>query len=235
MGCRAREGVRGSAREGDPSLRFPRLLIAVALLLVLAGGGWWYVKPPDLPPGGLLALLPDPGRVASRLPIIGSGGGKTTEPLVGEQGVLDSTIAALDSTPAAKAEAQIRQALASTGLPITAVDFTTTSEGKTALVVGLDASKLLKGGSFDPGLTGGVEGIIALVKAKSLDLSATEHVVVAVADGQSRPLFGIAAPASAIAAFRDGKISQQDFLKSVAIKAESRAALLDAARSLAAR
>ena len=112
---------------------------------------------------------------------------------------------------------------------------TTTATGASALVVGLDASKLLSGGAFDPGIAGGIDSVVQLVKLKTLDLSGTERVVVAVSDAEGRPLFGIAAPSAAIAQFRDGKMSQQDFLKSVAIKAESRAALLDAARSLAGR
>jgi len=213
--------------------RVPKKLIALGVLVALAGGGWWYVNAPDLPPGGPLALLPDVGRLTSKLPIVGTSGRRTNPPLSGAEEVRKATLATLTDTLEAKTEAQIRQALTSTGLPITAVDVTTTPGGQTALVVGLDASKLIKRGAFDPGLAGGVEGVIALVKTKSLDLSAAEHVVVAVADAEGRPLFGIAAPSSTMTQFRDGKMSRQDFLKSVAIKAESRAALLDAARALA--
>ena len=103
------------------------------------------------------------------------------------------------------------------------------------LVVGLDASKLTEDVAFDAGLAGGVEGVVKLAKSKSLNLSAAEHVVIAVADGQGRPLFGIAAPSSAITQFREGKIDQREFLRATAIKAESRAALLDAVRQMAGR
>jgi hypothetical protein len=61
-------------------------------------------------------------------------------------------------------------------------------------------------------------------------VTGTDHVVVAVHDARGRVMFGAAAPTTAVTQFRAGQIQQRAFLKTVAIKAESRTAVVDQAR-----
>jgi hypothetical protein len=204
-------------------------------LLVIVGGAKWYLVAPDFPPGGPLTLLPNPAQLTARLPIIGYGDAKAKVPLPGEADAGDALRTSLSARPGSETERRIQQQLIATGLPVTIVTMTTTGAGKSALVVGLDVSKLTGGGNFDGGLASGVDGVVELVKSKALDVTVADHVVIAIGDAQGRPLFSAAAPSSSIVQFREGKLTQKDFLKSTAIQAQSRVALLEAIRNAVGR
>ena len=139
--------------------------------------------------------------------------------------------------PAARAAAltaaqdrQMAAQLRSTGLPVTLVTRTPLSSGKTAMVVGLDFSKISAGPGSDGGFAASVDSFVRLARTNQLRVTGTDHVVVAVHDARGRVMFGAAAPTTAVTQFRAGQIQQRDFLRRVAIKAESRTAVVDQAR-----
>ena len=204
------------------------LLVLLVLFFGATAAAAWYVIAPDLPPGGPLALLPDTEELRYRLPIVG--GGSALEPLPAEtqlRAAVARSAAAAD--PQRAQDRVVQQQLAATGLPVTVVSRTMTPSGKPALVVGMDAAKLMTGLQTDGGLASSVNAVVRLVKSNALNVTSVDHVIVAIHDAQGRVLFSMASPSSAITQFRDGKITQKDFLKRTAVEPQSRAGLIQEA------
>jgi len=204
------------------------LLVLLVLFFGATAAGAWYVIAPDLPPGGPLALLPNTEELWYGLPIVG--GGSALEPLPAETQLRAAVAQSAAAADPERAQARaMQQQLQATGLPVTVVSRTTTPAGKPALVVGMDAGKLLTGLQTDGGLASSVNAVVRLVKSNALNVATVDHVIVAIHDAQGRVLFSVASPSSAITQFRDGKITQKDFLRKTAVEAQSRAGLIQEA------
>lgn len=116
-------------------------------------------------------------------------------------------------------------ALQKAGVRISGADVVTTPAGEKVLALGIELATATSGG-----LAESYDAVLKLAGSKEVDVSSVHDVSVGILDSEGRLLVSVAAPASAIQQFRSGAISRKDFLRTTAIRGESRAGVIDAVR-----
>jgi hypothetical protein len=202
------------------------LAVVLAILLLLGGvasAAGYYVVAPDMP-GGLSRFVPDfQSLMVDLRPPSGT--------------LRNDPPPAPVEVPADPSEARaqaVLAAVASTGLPVTAVTIEIAPDGQEALVVGLSYEELV-GFSESFGFGEGLRAYEQLVSLKTLDLGGLGYVTTVLQDAQGRPLISISAPAGVVTSFRDGSASRSDLIAGLAFKGESRAGMLEAAQKALGR
>lgn len=194
----------------------------VILLAIAVGGGYLYLVGPDLPP--LTADLPS----LQDLPFLRPADGPATteaEPIVQQtNSLLDEAMGrfATREEPALRIAAALKQA----GVPVTFGTLEAIAGEKTVLLL----ASPYRSGLAAPGLARGFRTMVDLAERPDINLTGIDQVVLMLQDDQGRTLVGIAAPSSALLSYRAATITQAELIRTMAIKAESRAAILDAMR-----
>lgn len=199
-----------------------RWLFVLGVLAVGAGAGWWYLNSADVPP--VYVDAPD----LTRLPLVGRADAPVA-PL--QEAELAHATQALDAAAKGFASARLQartllEQLQAVGLPVTAAAIEETSDGKRALMLSAPYSSTLPGFAGS-GLTAGVRQLARLGEASGIDLAGLDEVVLFLRDDDDRTLFSVAAPTSTLLAYRAGTASQGELIRTIAIRAESRAAALE--------
>lgn len=209
-------------RRGGPG----RLVVLLVILGMLAGGataGASYVYGDDFrfPRVG----LPSWDDVQAEVPFLRPGG--AARPIdEAELKRIDEDLGPLAARAEARQEQAIQQQLTALRIPVTTVRIVVARDGSRVLTVGVDDSKIASGA----GLEGGFNALVSLVKAKQVDLAGLQHVTLIVHDRGGAGMYGIAAPTSAIAQFRDGKLDERGFVAAIGISVYNRLATVEAIR-----
>lgn len=220
--------VRGRGPVGPRTGGFlPGLagLLGSLVLLVgtLAGAGAAYVNAPEIPPSAL--GVPSYDDVLIRVPLLQQVA--LSQPRRDEyatavsQAVAQRARTAAAPTLATTAVAALRKA----GVRVGSGDVVTTASGEKVLALGIDLASATSGGLIES-----YDAVLRLAGSKEIDLSTVHDVSVGILDSEGRLLVSVAAPSSAVQQFRAGAISRRDFLRTTAIRGESRAAVVDLVR-----
>lgn len=211
-------------RTSGAAARLAGALAGLVLMLALLGGvAAAYVYAPDIPPSSF--AVPSYEDLVIAVPLLHATLSQPKpDPYIDSQAKALATRPVTPTTP--DAGSPVAAALTRAGVRTTGAAIVTTAGGEKVLTVGVDVTA----GSDSGGLAESYDAVLKLASSKDIDLRGLHDVAVGVVDKEGRVLVSVAAPASSVQQFREGRISRKEFLKTTAIRGESRAGAIDLIR-----